>query len=973
MGDMTAAGDAGRLLLERTDRFVCTLDLHGRFTSINPAGEAISGYPAAELIGHYANELLAPEHRDHAARRFAERLAGEQSGEAEYVLLRRDGTRIPVSIASTLMEENGKPTGVLGIVSDISAQNRATDALLESERRFRGSFESASIGMALVAPDGRFLEINRAFCELVGYTAEEMTTRDFQQITHPDDLALDLDYLQRTLAGELDSYQMEKRYLRSNGSEVWVMLSVTLVRGADGTPLHFVAHAQDIDARKRADERFVAAERRYRTLVEQLPLCMYIRSLDMTEPNIYVSPQVEELFGYPVSDWLNDPSLVERILHPDDQQRVFEEAARVRRAGGSFAEEYRYLKPDGAVVWVQDEMHLVRDDQGEPLYVQGFVQDITARKLAEAERDRLRDELLQAQRLEALGRLAGGVAHDFNNMLTAIRGYAELLVADADASGSTHERAVRIVQAAEQAADLPRQLLAFGRKQILEPAIVDLNEVVSSIGGLLEHVISGSITVDIAPTAASPWALADRSLLEHALVNLALNASDAMPGGGTLEVTTANVTIDEHDAAESEAQPGSYVVIRVTDSGVGMDDEARSRAFEPFFTTKREKEGSGLGLSSVYGTVAQSGGFVLLETEVGVGTTFSLHLPVAEAPTRAKTRKILLAEDEQMVRDLTEQILTNAGYDVLTAGDGDEALVLYDEHRGEIDGVVTDIVMPGLGGRALAREIRARDADLPIVFISGHHEETRETLQLGTGAALLQKPFSVGALVDAIGRLIDGRPAPAPAAVERKRRPTCVLADDHPAVLDSVSRFLEAKDVAVAQARDGEEALATIRATQPDVAIVDIAMSPLSGIDVARQVPDISPRTKVILYTGHNDRGLLDRGLEAGARGFVLKEGALESLADAVRAVAEGGTWVDPGLATAVASPETVSTLPPLTPREREILSLVANGLTNEKVATTLEISPETVQSHVRHAMVKLEADTRTEAVATALRHSLIA
>jgi two-component system, cell cycle sensor histidine kinase and response regulator CckA len=970
MHEMATAGDPARLLFERTDHFVCTLDLEGRFTAINPAGAVISGYSPEELIGRFANELVVPEQRELAARRFAERLAGEEAGEAEYLLLRKDGTRLPVSISSTVIEEHGRPTGALGIVSDISERNRASDALLESERRFRGSFESASIGMALVALDGHFIEINPAFCELVGYSAEEMTSRRFQHITHPDDLARDLENVQRTLDGDFDSYQMEKRYVRSDGSEVWVMLSVTLVRGADGTPLHFVAHAQDIDARKRADERFVAAERRYRTLVEQLPLCMYIRSLDMTKPNIYVSPQVEEILGYPVSDWLNDPNLVTRIMHPDDQERVLGEAARVRSGTGSFAEEYRYLKPDGTVVWVQDEMHLVRDEQGAPLYVQGFVRDITERKLTEAERDRLRDELLHAQRLEALGRLAGGVAHDFNNMLTAIRGYAELLVADPNAPSSMRDNAHRIVQATEQAADLPRQLLAFGRKQILEAAIVNLNDVVSSIRGLLEHV-SGAITVGIAPTAANPWAFADRSQLEQALVNLALNASDAMPSGGRLEVATANVTIDEDDAIEPEARPGSYVVIRVTDTGIGMDDETRRRAFEPFFTTKAEKEGSGLGLSSVYGTVAQSGGFVLLETEVDVGTTFSLYLPVAAAPVEARARTILLAEDEEIVRDLTTQILKNAGYDVLAAGDGTEALVLYEEHRDDIDGVVTDIVMPGLGGRGLARQIREHDAELPIVFISGHHEETPETLQLGTGAALLQKPFSVDALVDAVGRLVGAHPAPAP--VEHKREPTCVLADDHPAVLDSVSRFLEAKGVRVSQARNGDEALATIRATQPDVAILDVAMSPTSGIDVARRVADVSPKTKVILYTGHNDRGLLDRALDAGARGFVLKEGTLESLEEAVRTVAGGGTWVDSRLATAVASPETVSSLPPLTPREREVLGLVANGLTNDKVAASLAISPETVQSHVRHAMVKLEADTRTEAVATALRHSLIA
>ncbi len=283
-----------------------------------------------------------------------------------------------------------------------------------------------------------------------------------------------------------------------------MLLSVTLVRAADGTPLHFVAHAQDIDARKRADERFFAAERRYRTLVEQLPLVMYIRPLDLTQPNIYVSPQVESMLGYPAEAWLTDADLLTRIVHPDDRGRVLGEAARVRGRGLPVHDEYRYVKSDGSTVWVQDETHLVLDEQGEPLYVQGFLQDITERKLTEAERDRLRDELIQAQRLEALGRLAGGVAHDFNNMLTAIHGYAELLAADPNASATTRETAARIVHAADQAANLPRQLLAFGRNQVLEPAIVNLNDVVASTGGLLRHVISGAITVELSTTRPTP-------------------------------------------------------------------------------------------------------------------------------------------------------------------------------------------------------------------------------------------------------------------------------------------------------------------------------------------------------------------------------------------------------------------------------------------------------------------------------------
>ena len=512
------------------------------------------------------------------------------------------------------------------------------------------------------------------------------------------------------------------------------MLSVTLVRGADGTPLHFVAHAQDIDARKRADERFVAAERRYRTLVEQLPLCMYIRlarhdaAEHLRQPAGRGDARLPGLgLGERPETWSS------ASCTRTTGSACSREAERVRRGGGSFAEEYRYLKPDGTVVWVQDEMHLVRDEQGEPLYVQGFVQDITERKLTEAERDRLRDELLHAQRLEALGRLAGGVAHDFNNMLTAIRGYAELLVGDPNASGSTREHALRIVQAAEQAADLPRQLLAFGRKQILEPAIVDLNDVVSSIGGLLEHVISESITVDIAPTASNPWALADRSQLEHALVNLALNASDAMPGGGRLEVTTANVTIDEHDATSRTRGPGrmSSSASPTPASGWTTRRAAVRSSRSSRRSARRKAPASGSRASTARSRRAAASCCSRRRSAWARRSRSTCRSPPRRS--KAKARTILLAEDEEIVRDLTEQILKNAGYDVLTAGDGAEALVLYEEHRGEIDGVVTDIVMPGLGGRGLARQIREHDADLPIVFISGHHEETPETLQLGSG------------------------------------------------------------------------------------------------------------------------------------------------------------------------------------------------------------------------------------------------
>ena len=326
-----------------------------------------------------------------------------------------------------------------------------------------------------------------------------------------------------------------------------------------------------------------------------------------------------------------------------------------------------------------------------------------------------------------------------------------------------------------------------------------------------------------------------------------------MPGGGHLEVTTANVTVAESDpvAVEQDARPGSYVVIRVTDTGTGMDEETRTRRSSRS-SPRSVRQTVGARASSVYGTVAQSGGFVLLDTAVGEGSTFSLYLPVASAPVPAEARTILLAEDEEIVRDLTEQILANAGYEVITAGDGAEALVLYREHRADIAGVVTDLVMPGLGGRDLARQIRELDADLPIVFMSGHHEETPETLQLGSGAALLQKPFSRRA--DRCDRPARRRGAARSfaAAAAARARPRAFSRTTIPRC-STRSRGSSNRGVRARQARDGEAALATIRAQarRRDPRRRDVAAS---GIDVASGRRR-KPGDKVILYTGHNDRG----------------------------------------------------------------------------------------------------------------------
>jgi PAS domain S-box-containing protein len=1242
--------DLYRVLFDHVDSMACTLDLEGRFTSINAAGERLTGFEAGDLLGKPAVGLIAPEYREDAVGRFRRRLeTTDELPSDESVLLTRGGDRIPIEVTSMLLLEDGKPTGVLGLVRDLNEsrvaedalnqseerfrllleavpdgvviadtdgrivlvnaqaerlfgyereellgrpvevllpaerrkaharhraayqvdpkvremgaglvlagvrkdgsqfpvdvslsplaasegklvlasvrdvgeRRRAEEALLESEQRFRKAFEFAAIGMALVAPDGRFLQANDSLCQLVGYTAAELRERTFQDITYPDDLEADLHFVEQMLDGRIRSYQMEKRYFHRLGHIVWVLLSVSLVRTREGAPLHFISQIQDITERKRAEEdlarsqarleeaqriaqmgdwrrdgpdapltwsgetyrifgldpaegpptyerllevvhpedredfdrvvktcrregkpyshqyrivrpdgavrwvegrgepvvedegttlvtrgtaqditedkaaeaRLAEAEERYRTLVEQLPLAIYSRPLDLSYPNLYVSPQVEQLLGYPAEAWLNDPDLLGRIVHPDDRDRVLSDAERVRGSGAPLHEEYRYVKPDGSIVWAQDETYVVCDENGEPQCVQGYLLDITKRKLAEEERDRLREELHHAQKLEAVGRLAGGVAHDFNNMLTAIKGYSELLLDGLDPDSPQRAEAEQIRRAAAQAAVLPRQLLAFSRKQVLESKLIDLNEVVSEAAGLVRLLVGERIELVTELAARAPAVVADPSQVEQVLINLATNARDAMPEGGTLTIATRNAEIDADTAREHDSAAGRYVVVSVSDSGVGMDPATLARVFEPFFTTKGVGKGSGLGLASAYGITRQSGGFIDAQSNPGEGATFDVYLPLAVAasspdaeeiaeplPEPEPSRTVLLVEDEELVRSFATAALERAGFRVLAAGRGSEALELCDRSGFQVDVLVSDVMMPGMGGRELAERVVARNPATKVVLMSGYSEEPalQELLGDGTAPAFLQKPFSVQALVDAVRTAVDApapaRP-PAPVPIVRKRSTiSCLVADDHPAVLDSVSRFLEASGVTVvARASRGDEALAAIAAHRPNVALLDVAMEPLNGVEVCRRAAKIAPECRVVLYTGHRDAKLLEQALDANARGFVLKEAPLSELTRALKAVAGGGTFVDPELSGALASPHAVRELSPLTGRERQVLELVANGMTNDRAAEKLGISAETVQSHVRNAMAKLEADTRTQAVATALRQSLIA
>jgi PAS domain S-box-containing protein len=636
---------------------------------------------------------------------------------------------------------------------------RATEALRASEARFRQLVECLPNPAWTCTPEGPCDYLSPQWLQYTGVPEARQLGYGWLEQLHPDDRDRTMAAWQAE-APRGKGFDIEFRIRRADGVYRWFETRAAPLRDESGRLVKWFGSNTDIDDLKRAESALRASEERFRQLAEHITQAFFLVDIAEGFRPLYVSPAWAVIWGRPPEQGL-DPSVWFNAIHPDDQPAVRAADTAVRR-GTPATTVFRIHRPDGSTRILRGRSFPVFDKSGRVYRLVGVAEDITDLRRAE-------EQYRQAQKMEAVGRLAGGVAHDFNNLLTVIISYAQFLREDLDPADPRRQDLEPILQAAEGAAGLTRQLLAFSRQEVIQPRAVALEEVVAQSEKLLRRVIGEDIALSTALAATPSVTSIDPGQLEQVIMNLAVNARDAMPKGGKLTIETGLVEFDEeYFKAHWPATPGRFALLAMTDTGHGMDEATRARIFEPFFTTKEPGKGTGLGLATVYGIVKRSGGFIWVYSEPGQGTTFKLYFPAVEEPAEAGvlhqvpaevaqgSETILLCEDAPAVRAVAREILERSGYTVLEAPNGRAALDLVAKRSAPIALLITDVVMPEMSGKQLADQFKGLRPESRVLYMSGYTDDSivRHGV-LEPGIAYLQKPFSIDALVRKVREVLD--------------------------------------------------------------------------------------------------------------------------------------------------------------------------------------------------------------------------
>jgi two-component system, cell cycle sensor histidine kinase and response regulator CckA len=764
--EQTQSEERYRGIIDSIEEGYVENDLKGKVMFLNEAACRMVGYDHDEMIGMHYRQYSTPETAQQMFEVFHRIYeTGIPERMIDYEVIRKDrSVRIHEMSAALLRGPSGNPVGFRALARDVTERRKAEADLRKREERYRNILDSMEEAYFEVDLTGKLTFFNTTAVKRLGYTNEEvmgMSFRQFVDKVNGKKVFVAFQHVFNT--GEtINGFDWE--VINKYGEKIAVESSVILLRDAWGNPAGFRGVVRDITERKKAEEALSLSEERYRSMLDTME--EGYAEVDLKGTLTFANNACCSLMGYTHDEMIG--MNYRTYSSPETVRFMYEIFHRIYETGEpEFLVDHDIIVKGGSVRAHQANVALMRDHSGQPIGFRMLFRDVTDRRKTEDEKAKLKSQLVQAQKMESIGRLAGGVAHDFNNMLGVILGYTELIKLRLPVEDPLLQDIVQIERAAGRSRDITAQLLAFSRKQIIEPKLMDLNDLITSDQNTFARLIGEDVDLRFFP-GDHLWKIkADPSQIEQILVNLAVNARDAMPNGGKLTIETANIHLNESYCRDHLGfTPGYYVLLGVSDDGAGMDRETLKYIFEPFFTTKEVGKGTGLGLAMVYGIVKQNNGFINVYSEPGQGTTFKIYLQRSmdgeeileqdnETQLVSGSGKVLLVEDDDMVRKMTTDMLETIGYTVLTTGNPLEALALCENSDTPIDLVITDVVMPGMSGRELRESIKAILPDMKILFMSGytanvivHHGV------LEHGVHFLQKPFSMSDLAQKVREAI---------------------------------------------------------------------------------------------------------------------------------------------------------------------------------------------------------------------------